>query len=90
MKTKEEVEAFITKTIEDGHEVSIYRGEALRAGQWPTRGVAPVYIGRLTRSAIYELGGGAERNPITHGRIEVIRSDTSVQSAEDIVEFDFR
>ena len=90
MNTKEDVEAFITKTIEDGHEVCIYRGEDLRAGEWPTTGVTPVYIGRLTRSAIYELNGGAEKKPLTYGRIIIERSDTSVVSGDDVVDFDFR
>jgi len=90
MSSKQNIEALIQQTIQDGNEVAIYNGEDLRAGDFPTTGVTPVYIGRIERSAIYELNGGVEKKPLTHGIIHIITTDSSVTTDYDIIEFDFR
>lgn len=90
MSSKENIEALIRQTIQDGDEVAIYNGEDLRAGDFPTTGVTPVYVGRIEQSAIYELNGGVEKKPLTHGIVQIITTDSSVTTNYDVVAFDFR
>ena len=86
---KDEVIETITDAIAAGSEVCIYRGTDLTNNEFPTRGVTPVYIGRILKSALLELDG-ASNNNIEWGRLEIFRTNEVLKGPHDIINFDFR
>ena len=79
----------ITDAIGAGSEVCIYRGTDLTDNDFPTKGVAPVYIGSILNSALIELDG-APNDPIEWGRLEIVRTNEVLKGPHDIINFDFR
>ena len=79
----------ITDAIDAGSEVCIYRGTDLTDNDFPTKGVAPVYIGRILESALIELDG-APNDAIEWGRLEIVRTNEVLKGPHDIINFDFR
>jgi len=95
IRSKDDAVAFIKQTIDDGNEVAIYRVESLRTADefkegeswWPTKDVAPVYIGRIFNSAVFELEDRLGGKPLTYGLIHKIVANNP---ADEAFEFDFR
>ena len=86
---KNELIETITDAIAAGSEVCIYRGTDLTDNDFPTRGVAPVYIGRFLKPALIELDG-ASNDAIEWGRLEIVRTNEVLKGPHDIINFDFR
>ena len=87
---KQAIVDLIKMEIDDGNEVAIYRGEDLEDGANITGGIAPVYIGRIFSSAIYELEDRGGGKPLTYGLVRVVQSGEVVRSRYDDHHFDFR
>ena len=86
---KDKVIESITDAIAAGSQVCIYRGTDLTDNDFPTRGVAPVYIGRILKSALLELDD-ASGDAIEWGRLEIVRTNEVLKGPHDIINFDFR